>query len=130
MDPRPIVPQELQAYNEDWHMSPGLIAGGLLFMTGMTGYRPDDTFATDPEQQIRDAFTKIGSVLEEAGLNWGNLVEMTSYHIGLQDHIDMFRQVRDEHIREPYPAWTAIEVTGFATPGAMVEIRATAVATG
>lgn len=51
---------------------------------------------------------------------------MTSYHVGLRDHIAIFRSVRDEFVREPYPAWTAIEVSGFITPGAIVEIRAVA----
>lgn len=129
MDHRSIVPLDLQAYYQDWHMSPGLIGGGLLFMTGMTGHRSDGTFAEDPEEQIRDAFAKITRVLEEAELDWGNLIEMTSYHVGIQEHIDVFRRVRDEYIREPYPAWTAIEVTGFITPG-IVEIRAIADASG
>lgn len=129
MDQRNVVPPELQSYYEDWHMSPGVIAGGLLFMTGMTGHRSDGTFAEDPEEEIRDAFTKIDNVLEKARLDWVNLVEMTSYHVGIQDHIDVFRQVRDEYIREPYPAWTAIEVAGFITL-ATVEIRAVADATG
>lgn len=107
-------------------MSPGLISNGLLFLTGMTGHRSDNTFAEDPEEQIRDAFAKVGTVLAEAGLGWESLVEMTSYHVGLQDHIDTFRVVRAEHVREPYPAWTAIEVTGLVTPGTIVELRVVA----
>lgn len=126
---RSVVPSNLQNYYEDWHMSPGVIVGGLLFMTGMTGHRSDGTFAENPEEEIRDAFTKVDRVLGEARLDWVNLVEMTSYHVGIQDHIDVFRQVRDEYIREPYPAWTAIEVAGFITPGT-VEIRAIADASG
>lgn len=129
MDQGSVVPPELETYYEDWHMSPGRFAGGLLFMTGMTGHRPDGTFADDPEEQIRDAFIKIDRVLEKTGLDWVNLVEMTSYHVAIQDHVDVFRQVRDEYIREPYPSWTAIEVAGFITP-AIVEIRAIADATG
>lgn len=125
-----VVPGGLRDYYDDWRMSPGLISGGLLFMTGMTGHRSDDSFATDPEEQIRDAFKKIGEVLSEAGLDWSDLVEMTSYHVGLLDHIDVFRSIRDEHVQEPYPAWTAIEVFGFVTPGAIVEIRVVADASG
>lgn len=124
-----IVPDGQGSYYEEWQMSPGLVSGGLLFLTGMNGHRRDNTFAENPEEQIREAFTKIGDVLAEAGLDWASLVEMTSYHVGIQDHIDLFREVRAEYVREPYPAWTAIEVTGFATPGAIVEIRAVANAT-
>lgn len=126
MEHRSIVPIDQRSYYEEWQMSPGLVSGGLLFLTGMTGHRSDNTFVEDPEEQIREAFTKIGDVLAAAGLDWTSLVEMTSYHVGIQDHIDVFRQVRAEYVREPYPAWTAIEVTGFVTPGAIVEIRAVA----
>jgi enamine deaminase RidA (YjgF/YER057c/UK114 family) len=46
--------------------------------------------------------------------------------VGISEHIDTFKKVRNELITEPYPAWTAIEVSGFITPGAIVEIRAVA----
>jgi len=107
-------------------MSPGITCNGLLFMTGMTGHRPDGTFAHDPAEQISDAFAKIDSVLAAADLDRSALVEMTSYHVGLQDHIEVFKTLRDQYVLEPYPAWTAIEVSGFVTPGAIVEIRAVA----
>ncbi|WP_420451744.1 hypothetical protein [Ilumatobacter sp.] len=47
-------------------------------------------------------------------------------HVDMHDHIETFRRVRDEFITEPYPAWTAIEVTGRITEGTIVEIRAVA----
>jgi enamine deaminase RidA (YjgF/YER057c/UK114 family) len=121
-----VIPERLQGYRDEWRMSPGIVSNGLLFMTGMTGYRSDGTFSSDREEQIREAFSKVGDVLASAGLDWTRLVEMTSFHVGLRDHIDVFRSVRDEFVGEPYPAWTAIEVSGFITPGAIVEIRAVA----
>ena len=48
---------------------------------------------------------------------------MTSYHVALQDHISIFRDIRDSYVSVPYPAWTAIEVVGFVTPGTLVELR-------
>ena len=54
-------------------------------------------------------------------------MEMTSYHIGMREHIREFIAVKDELISEPYPAWTAIGCTELAMPGAVVEIRAQAV---
>lgn len=109
-------------------MSPGLESNGLLFLTGMTGYR-DEGASTDAEQQIRNAFEKVQNVLVEAGLDMSRLIEMTTYHVGIADHIDIFRRVRDEFVTEPYPAWTAIEVTGLITKGTFVEIRVIADAT-
>jgi len=43
--------------------------------------------------------------------------------VGLQEHIGAFMKVKDEFIKEPYPAWTAIGITELAVPGARVEIR-------
>lgn len=34
--------------------------------------------------------------------------------------------LREKYVVEPYPAWPAIEVSGFVTPGAIVEIRVVA----
>ena len=62
-------------------------------------------------------------MLREAGLTFRSVVEMTSYHVGLRDHFDLFDAVRLEHVEEPYPAWTAVEVAGLRRDGALVEIR-------
>lgn len=130
MSRRSVVPPQLRSYRDDWHMSPGVVINGLVFLTGMTGRRDDGSIAEDPEQQIRDAFAKVQLVLEEVGSDLSAVVEMTSYHVGIHDHIDIFRAVRDEHVHEPYPAWTAIEVAGFISPKAIVEIRVVAEAQG
>lgn len=121
--PTPIVPANLEGYVTDWHMSPGLEHDGFLFMTGFTGAGPDGVLSSDPETQMRAAFAKVGTVLFEAGLGFEHVVEMTSYHAGLRDHLDLFRRVREEHIAEPCPAWTAIEVSGFVREDAIVELR-------
>jgi len=126
MTRKAIIPNELQAYCDDWRMSPGHLSGKHVFLTGFTGANADGTLSEDPETQIRNAFEKIGYVLREAGLDYGALVEMTTYHVGLKDHLDLFKTVRAEYVAEPYPAWTAIEVAGFVRDGAVIEIRAIA----
>lgn len=123
MPVRPIVPPELQHYYDDWRMSPGLEHDGVVYFTGFTGTRPDGTISLDAAQQFRDALGKVEMVLQAGGMDFGDLLEMTSYHVGLRDHIDAFRAVRAEYVREPYPAWTAIEVAGFVRPEAVVELR-------
>lgn len=110
-------------------LSPGIVSHGHVFLTGVTGSGPDGTMPDRPEDQFRQAFDKIGAVLAEAGLGHDAIVEMTSYHVGLRDHFDLFSRVRAEYVAEPYPAWTAVEVAGLRRPGALVEIRVIA-ATG
>ena len=126
MSRKAIVPTELQAYYDDWKMSPGHLSGDHVFLTGFTGVRADGTLSDDPETQMRNAFDQVGYVLREAGLDFGALVEMTTYHVGLKDHLELFKSVRADYVMEPYPAWTAIEVTGFVREGAIIEIRAIA----
>ena len=123
MTRRRIVPPELLAASDQLKMSPGILSGGHLFLTGMTGGGPDGRMPEDPEAQMRNAFDKIGAVLAEAGLTFRSIVEMTSYHVGLRGHFDLFDSVRLAYLEEPYPAWTAVEVAGLRREGAIVEIR-------
>lgn len=83
----------------------------------------DGSMPLDPAEQFRSAFGKIGAVLALDGLDHSAIVEMTSYHVGLRDHFDTFNAVWGSYAREPYPAWTAVEVAGLRREGAIVEIR-------
>jgi len=38
-------------------------------------------------------------------------------------HFDLFNTIRLEYLKDPYPAWTAVEVAGLRREGAIVEIR-------
>ena len=80
----------------------------------------------DPEDQFRSAFDKIAAVLLVENLTLQSIVEMTSYHVGLREHFDLFNSVRCDYVKEPYPAWTAVEVAGLRREGALVEIRVVA----
>ena len=35
---------------------------------------------------------------------------MTTNHIGLRGHFELFQSVRINYLKKPYPAWTAVEV--------------------
>ncbi len=107
-------------------LSPGIISGNHVFLTGMTGSGPDGVMPHNLEDQFRQAFEKIGAVLHEAGLGFDAIVEMTSYHVGLREHFDRFCAIRSEFVSEPYPAWTAVEVAGLRREGAAVEIKVVA----
>jgi enamine deaminase RidA (YjgF/YER057c/UK114 family) len=107
-------------------LSPGIISGNHVFVTGMTGSSPDGTMPVNLEEQFQQAFEKIGAVLREAGLDFDSIVEMTTYHVGLRDHFDRFCAVRSDYVSDPFPAWTAVEVAGLRREGAVVEIRVVA----
>ena len=108
---------------DQWHLSPGLDTGDYVFLSGVTGCRPDGSVDSDPENQFRDAFTFLADTLEAGDLTWENVVEMTTYHVDLRKHLDTFIKVKDEFIAAPYPAWSCIGTTELITEGTLVEIR-------
>lgn len=126
MKKRAIVPPEFQANADQLKMSPAILSGKHVFLTGTTGSDVHGLMPQDQAAQMRNAFDKIGTVLHEAGLTFDAVVEMTSYHIGLRTHFDLFDAIRLEYFDAPYPAWTAVEVAGLRREGAIVEIRAIA----
>lgn len=123
MTKRALFPAGSEASTTRLRLSPGVVSGQHVFVTGMTGSNPDGSMPDTLEDQFRQAFEKIGRVLREAGLSYDSIVEMTSYHLGLREHFDRFDAIRCEYLRDPFPAWTAVEVAGLRREGAVVEIR-------
>ena len=122
-----IIPASQQAMYDNFHFAPGVKAGNLLVMSGQVGMDGSGKCPEDLVEQFRLAFQNIEAVLLEAGGDLSSVVELTSCHIGMREHLRDFIAVKDELIKEPYPAWTAIGCTELAMPGAVVEIRAQAI---
>jgi enamine deaminase RidA (YjgF/YER057c/UK114 family) len=110
-------------FAQEWRLSPAVDAGQLVFLSGVTGCRPDYTVADDSAEQFRDAFRFLGETLAAAGLGFDDIVEMTTYHVDLRKHLAAFTRAKDAVLREPYPAWSAIGTTELITEGVLVEIR-------
>lgn len=121
-----IVTEEFSHYPSEWHFSPGLDTGDFVFFSGITGTRPDQSIATDPETQFHEAFRILEANLIQAALTMSDVVEITTYHVELKRHLRAFMIVKDRYLSEPYPAWTAVGVSELITDGALVEIRAIA----
>ena len=122
-----IIPASQQAMYDNFPFAPGVKAGNLLVMSGQVGMDGSGKCPEDLVEQFRLAFQNVEAVLLEAGGDLSSVVELTSYHIGMREHLRDFIAVKDELIKEPYPAWTAIGCTELAMPGAVVEIRAQAI---
>ena len=118
-----IVPKGMEVYYDRMHFAPAVRDGDRLFCSGQLGIGPDGKISDDPDKQFAQAFDNVRAVLEEAGASFAHVVEMTSYHVGLQEHMRSFMQVKDRYVAEPYPAWTAIGISELAMAGALVEIR-------
>ena len=89
-----IVAPEFSHFPKDWHLSPGIDDGDYVFFSGVTGTRPDLSISDDPETQFRETFEFLKRNLFRAGLDFDNVVEMTSYHVELRKHLETFIMVR------------------------------------
>ena len=121
-----VVPPSMKPYYDTFHFAPAVIDGDRIRLSGVIGVGEDGKCSADPETQFTTAFEGVKTVLAEAGANLGDIVEMTTFHVGLQKHLQTFMAVKDRFIEDPYPAWTAIGITELALPGALVEIRVNA----
>src|SRR5206468_4287142 len=92
--------------------SPGIVAGGerVVFVSGQG---PRDLKA-DIETQIRQTFERIGQVLAEAGASFENVVMVRAYFVHLSRDLPIYRKVRKEFLKKPYPASTSLGVTELA----------------
>jgi enamine deaminase RidA (YjgF/YER057c/UK114 family) len=108
--------------------SPALRDGRFVFVSGHIGRDEHGVLSDNPEVQIREAFRSVGRTLAEVGATWANVVEMTSYHVGLQVQKEAILRIHHEFIRErPYPAWTATGVTELFSADAVFELSVVAV---
>jgi len=119
----PMIPPSQQFAYDRFHFSAAVRTGDLLACSGQIGTDSKGAAIADPERQITAAFEGVGETLDQAGASWADVFEMTTFHVGLHDHLGTFMTVRDQFISEPWPAWTAIGCTELAVPGALVEVR-------
>ncbi len=118
-----VLPEQDKPTYEVFHFAPAVRASGLLICSGQIGTNADGSVPDSPNEEFRNAWAAVGRILEEAGLSYDDIVETTTYHVNLQEHLQSFMAIRDEMISPPWPAWTAIGITELAVPGARVEIR-------
>ena len=122
-----VLPDASRRTYDAFHFAPATWSdSGLLLCSGVIGTGADGKIPDNSEEEFRNAWAAIGSVLSEAGLDYEDILEFTSFHVGLHDHLQTFIAVKDEFLSEPWPAWTAIGITELAVPGARVEVRVVA----
>jgi enamine deaminase RidA (YjgF/YER057c/UK114 family) len=111
---------------EKFSYSATVRAGDFVYVAGQIGLNPDGSMPPDDETQIVNAFERLKIVLGAADCSLDDLVELVSYHVGLQKHLARFVEIKNRYIRAPFPTWTILEIAGLARPGLMIEIKAVA----
>jgi enamine deaminase RidA (YjgF/YER057c/UK114 family) len=121
-----IIVPGLESVEQDWHYSHVVRTRGLLLLSGVTGLSETGEISEDPATQFRAAFHYLGLYLAAAGADSSHIAEITSYHVDIRDHIDVFNKVKDEFLKRPFPAWTGVGVAALIIPGTLLEMRVVA----
>ncbi|MCP3991807.1 MAG: RidA family protein [Actinomycetia bacterium] len=121
-----VLPPGSEKTYQRFHFAPATKVGNTVYCSGVIGTQ-GSSVPDDAAEEFALAFKGLGEVLEAAGATFGDVVEMTSFHVDMSQHLAAFTAAKDAAISEPYPAWTAIGCTELAFPGARAEIKVTAV---
>jgi 2-aminomuconate deaminase len=115
--------------------------GNLLFLSGI-GPRvrgreeiPGVTFdanrniaSYDIEKQCRAVFENVRLVLEDAGADWNNIVDVTVFLTDMKNDFAIFNRIYPEYFAgpgKPNPTRTTVEVRALPTPIA-IELKVVA----
>jgi enamine deaminase RidA (YjgF/YER057c/UK114 family) len=82
-----INPKESKFLHDNYHFSQAVRSGELLLCSGQIGTGRDGKVPADLTEEFTNAWTKVGDVLKAAGVEFGDVLEYTTYHVGLQGTI-------------------------------------------
>ena len=112
-----IVPESARKTYTDWRFAPAVRHQDLIFFSGVVGQ------GESAEEEFRSAWASLEATLAEAGIGYEDIIDTTLYIVDLQKNAATMAKVRNEFIKEPYPASTWIGITELVIPGARAEIK-------
>ena len=120
-----IIPTSMQPIVERAGYVPAVKVGKTLYCAGQVGRTETLEVITDPEAQFVAAWESLRLVLEEGGCTFEDVVDMTTYHVNMSEHMAVFREVKNRLFPRGLCAWTVIGVSELANPGLLLEISTT-----
>ena len=118
----PVRP-EVRRFFTEWGFAEAVIDGDRVWLSGVVaGLRKGETMA-EADAAYDRAWKMLGDVLERSGSNYDGVIDITTFHTDLPAQFDGFRKVKDRYIREPFPAWTAIDIDRLVPDDGLVEIK-------
>ena len=103
--------------------------GNLLFLSGIgprergkkeiPGVELDDQsniLSYDIETQCHSVFKNVRTVLEDAGSNWENLVDVTVFLTNMKEDFEIYNRIYAEYFKENQPCRTTVEIISLPTP--------------
>lgn len=105
--------------------SQGIVApiGSTMYVSGQLGLDPEtsELVSENFEEQVRQAFTNLSSIVYAAGGTLHNIVKLTLYVTDL-NNFGIANSVMSELIPAPFPARSTIEVSALPK-GAQFEVE-------
>ena len=68
------------------------------------------------EIQCHSVFKNVRTVLEDAGSNWKNLVDVTVFLTNMKDDFEIYNRIYAEYFKDNQPCRTTIEINSLPTP--------------
>lgn len=111
---------------EKFQYSAAVKAGEFLYVAGQIGVNEDGSIPSSDTEQIENAFRRMKIVVEGAGYEMTDIIELVSYHVGIANNLADFARIKASYIKKPFPTWTILEVAGLARKELVIEIKAVA----
>ena len=113
--------------------------GDLLFLSGIgprergkkdiPGVELDQNrniISYDIAVQCHSVFKNVRTVLEDAGSNWNNLVDVKVFITNMKDDFKIYNRIYAEYFKDNQPCRTTLEICSLPTPIA-IELKCTAI---
>ena len=113
--------------------------GNLLFLSGVgprergsktiPGVELDakgNITSYDIKTQCRSVFKNVKNILEEAGSDWSQLVDVTVFLTNMKDDFKTYNKIYAEYFQSNQPCRTTVEIKSLPTPIA-IELKCIAV---
>ena len=103
--------------------------GNLLFLSGVgprergtkkiPGVELDDEgniVAYDIAAQCHSVFNNVKLILEDAGSDWMNLVDVTVFLTNMKDDFKTYNKIYAEYFKDNQPCRTTVDISSLPTP--------------
>ena len=101
------------------------VCGNQFFISGMTAQDGQGKIPGDASMygQAMETFAKIKAMVEAAGANMDDIIQLNIYVTDIQQRKEVWR-AREQFFTGDYPCSTLLEVSALAIPELLVEINA------
>jgi enamine deaminase RidA (YjgF/YER057c/UK114 family) len=127
MDREIIIPEDMREIVNRAGYAPAVKVGHTIYVVGQVGRNKELEVIDDPAEQFAAMWENLRVVLSAASCTFEDVVEMTSYHVEMSKHMDVFRTAKNDVFPKGTYAWTRIGVSELAHPGLLAEVKCVAV---